>query len=194
MMEGFRRAALSLSCLRRKDRDWILRNLSSSEGEQLKTLLSELKDTGIEPDTSIVDEVLSTAYEHRVGMQSVSHQATDYLNMITLSKLGNVKKVLAKEPGWLVALVLTAFPGHWRKEYLNDMDPVKRANLKKFHPQLREIKPHVVNMLLMAFVAELSTISTVSDEWLDEIDISLQARKPAVKGNPIRAVLSKWLP
>lgn len=121
---GARHAALLLHAMTPLDRGWMLNALPVGEREEMRRLLAELEELGIERDATLIAE--ATAHVHAGSAMS------DESMLMTLDEPGVQRAVecLRAEPVGLIAhwLHIAAWP--WRDALLRAMEPVQRRRLE----------------------------------------------------------------
>jgi hypothetical protein len=137
--QGYRKAALVLSGLAEADRAWMLDQIGAEERTRLSSLMLELSALGISADDSLARELAAEApAKNRVAVDA-----------------GTALGVLAREPDWLIALVLRARPWPWREELLRLLGTQRRFSVQEAIPAGTDVKPRVVEALVAAIERRL---------------------------------------
>jgi hypothetical protein len=155
MSDGYRRAALMLSSLGNADRDWILGRLQAEEQTELRVLLEELRGLGLAPSASLVKEL------------ALSRPAAEPAPASVAVSAATAFAVLAREPDWLIALVLRLRPWPWRESFLRLLGTEWRMRVRESLPS-GEARPKLVQTLLAAVerrLQEQAAFTSEEEEW-----------------------------
>lgn len=179
MNQNYRRAALTLSALSKRDRRWILDNLEVEERRQLEEALRDLGRNGLrlqstefsalleEPmdvseDTSASENQPSRAKAgERVAGDGASGQARDpsvngtlrrdaEFDSLTNARGTDVFYLFSNEPDWLIAAVCLIANWPWQMEFLALMGNVRAARIRRYVNQHRALKPALRSALVAA--------------------------------------------
>jgi hypothetical protein len=144
-----------LSSLAGVDRDWMLARLQADEQTGLRVLLEELRGLGLAPSASLVKELaLSRAAAEPVPISVAVSAATAFA-------------VLAREPDWLIALVLRLRPWPWRESFLRLLGTEWRMRVQESLPA-GEARPKLVQALMAAVERRLeqqAAFTAEEEEW-----------------------------
>jgi hypothetical protein len=155
MTDGYRKAALVLSSLAGADRDWILGRLQAEEQAELRGLLQELRSLGFAPGASLVKELVLSRPAAEPAPPGVTVSAATAF------------AVLAREPDWLIALLLRLRPWPWRESFLRLLGTEWRMRVQESLPAA-EARPKVVQALLAALERRLqaqAAFTSEEEEW-----------------------------
>lgn len=117
MSTSLRKLAIRLACAHPEDREWLLRQLTSVERQQMDELLQEISLLGLAADPAIVDAVMAEP----VGLPASE-------------QIGPLSE--AADPFWL-GLGLQTQPAEARRHYL-DVRHGGKPSLLKWHKKFSE--------------------------------------------------------
>jgi hypothetical protein len=156
MSAGYRKAALLLSGLGGRDRDWILARLAAEERGALCALIDELRELGLNPDAPLARELALSAPAAQPPRLSVAASARAAF------------AVLGREPDWLIALVLRLRPWPWREAFLRLLGTEWRMSVQEALPRDGEVRPKVVQTMIAALerrLEEQAAFTAEEEPW-----------------------------
>lgn len=131
-MDGLRRAALALSALDVRDREWVLDQLPLADRRRVRLLLDELHALGmvVEPDVHarLRDE---EARRRATALAAGDEHAEQAILRLDDCSAEVVVQVFNDEPDVVVAALLTRFPWRWAGEALGRLHEVRRSRIAR---------------------------------------------------------------
>ena len=162
-MVEYKKAALSLHELNRRDRQWLLKRLSSAHRRELRKALLELDKLGIPQQQGW----LSALESAKAGMAdadpgSPAWAAATLDNSLARANADRVKRILAQEPDIVVATVLAGGDWPWSREILSVYKGAQRKRLEKLQIQRRKDVPEKVTRSLLRALARRLDLEAVA--------------------------------
>lgn len=121
-MEDYRRAALCLHALSDVDRDWVLAQLSESHRASLRPLLDELVELGL-PRASAELAWDDSALDGPVDVPG-------YVAPINAASADTVFRLLQREHGAAIALILEYYPWQWREAVIKRLEAKRPRGMR----------------------------------------------------------------
>jgi hypothetical protein len=159
MNAGHRRAALALSALARRDRAWLLKNLSSEDRVSLGALLGDLDRQGIKVPPSELTALL----QEQTGDQPVPEKAPPRLmplQRLAAMSATQVLQVLWCEPDWLIALVCGITRWQWLPEFLQMLEAARASQVQQYMRSQVVDNPAACEALVAAVVLRIDRVET----------------------------------
>lgn len=146
----FQKAALMLHRLSRRDQAWLLKRLLPAARSALGPLLKELRELGIAPgvgaDGAPPPAVVGDGMLDKNMVAAVDGAASDL-----------AMTVLTRQPEPLQAVLLAMHDWRWKTAFWNSLSLLQRSALTDLITDAPQLRPLMLDALLHAFAAELST-------------------------------------
>jgi hypothetical protein len=196
-MEGLRLAALKLHGMAPEDRVWVLDRLDPGARRQLRSLLQDLKRSGIDPAQAgaVQGEVAARPAASRekdatpARAEAAPAQATPASQTLTAEMVARldqadaerVARVLKAEPEWVAAIVLAAHRWKWGAAVNEKLRPGSALA----EPRLRAtVPPALTGALLRALAQRAADAASPSessfDRVMDNLDPLVRSRRPGL--------------
>jgi hypothetical protein len=154
--DGYRKAALMLSGLGGRDRDWLLAQFAADERSELCALIEELRGLGLAQDASLVQEL------------SLAEPVAEVPRISVAASARAAFAVLGREPDWLIAAVLRLRPWPWREAFLRLLGTEWRMSVQESVPAGGELRAKLAQTLGTAVerrIEEQAAFSAEGEEW-----------------------------
>ena len=154
MMVEYKKAALSLHELDRRDREWLLKRLPSAHRRELRKVLFELDMLGIPQQQGW----LAALESERAGIANADPASPARADASLDDSLAgadaeHVKLILAEEPEAVVATVLAGGDWPWSREVLSVYKGTRRKRLENLQIQRRHDVPEKVSRSILRALA-----------------------------------------
>jgi hypothetical protein len=176
---NLRKAALMLSSLGEEDRAWMLARVGEQERAQLGPLVSEARSLGVQLDAQTLRQLAQSPAAAAPASAAVKKGPLD------ATSAQAVHEVLAREPDWLIALVLRERSWPWREAFLRLLGTERRLHVQRARPQgASQVRPRVIEALIAAIEARLEELPAEA----------LEAHAPAARVAGMRngAARKRW--
>ncbi|HYD79890.1 MAG TPA: hypothetical protein VEC06_08775 [Paucimonas sp.] len=122
-MSGHRQTALLLHELGEEDRRWLVGQIPDEDRSILKELLDELQSLRIPSDGNLLERVMAPRAEAPPSEPAGPAAPGDAVRRASAQQMSDL---LAREPAWLLAIVLGIEAWPWREAFLSKLEPVRR--------------------------------------------------------------------
>lgn len=148
-MDGMRRAALALSTLCARDRDWMLGRLPAAQRERIAPLLQELGGLGLVPEADI-HERLRDEENRQLAAQLAGGDALAEaaIRRLDAHAPAVVVQMMADESDVAVAALTARFPWRWTAAVLQALEPSRRTRIARLVPVVRAMQDTPWRMLV----------------------------------------------
>jgi hypothetical protein len=147
MVDGFKKAALKLYTLGAADREWILGQLDERERKTLRTLMTELKNSGIKPIFLPFDEIVDQPLPPAAAPSRPKVEGAEEILMSLSSP--EADRLLADESDWVVSVICNARPWPWRSAFMQRLPAVRRRRVQE-EADAAAVKPALLVLALEA--------------------------------------------
>lgn len=154
--DRFRKAALTLHGLSRRDQAWLLRRLLPSMRGPLQSLLGQLRKLGIAPGLQPDDSALPPA-EASSGLDAAEVKRVD------AADLRRIATVLALQDEPLQAVLLNLHPWRWRAGYWDGLSAFQRSRMAELCAAAPKPRPAMLDALLHCLAQALADANAVAD-------------------------------
>jgi hypothetical protein len=148
--DSYTRIALRLRDIGAEDREWLLSQLGADDCQRVSAALREYRAHNVpraEPGIQGLHETPKTQVE------SESSPAARF----AAASAADVRKLLAGQPDWAIALVLTAGPWPWAQELLGQLSPERIRALRALATELSgRVMPQFRDALIRVIAQKLA--------------------------------------
>lgn len=156
-MTSYKKAALSLRELAARDREWLLKRLPNTHQVELRKMLAELDEIGIPKGQRWLSELESEEAKNNEDDESTPNLDANLVDSLTTAEAKQIKRVLAKEPDAVVAIILAGGEWPWSKDLLSSYKGLRRQRLETLRQQREQDLPDkVLESVLRALDRRLS--------------------------------------
>jgi hypothetical protein len=144
--DTYTRIALRLRDIGAEDREWLLSHLGADDCQRVSAALQEHRARNVvrpeaaptAPKTQQVENALPTA-------------------RLAAASAADVRKLLAGQPDWAIALVLSAGPWPWAQELLGQLSPERIRALRALATELSQrVKPQLRDAVIRVIALKLA--------------------------------------
>ena len=145
-MTAYKRAALSLRELRKRDREWLLKRLPDAHRSELRKMLIELDEIGIPQGQGWLSELEREEIEIKDG-EAGARSSLDamLIDSIGRADVKQVKRILEKEPDAVVAIVLAGGQWPWSTALLSSYKRLRRQRIETLRRERKQDLPEKVS-------------------------------------------------
>jgi hypothetical protein len=144
--DAYTRIALRLRDIGAEDRAWLLSHLGAEDCQRVSAALQEYRARNAPEPVS--QEPPRAKIESANGTQPA--------NRLAAASVADVKKLLAGQPDWAIALVLSAGPWPWAQELLGQLSPQRIRALRALASELSDrIKPQLRDSVIRVIAQKL---------------------------------------
>jgi hypothetical protein len=177
--DRFRKAALALHGLSRRDRAWLLRRLSPSMRAPLQSLLRQLRGLGIAPDVR-PDESALPPVEQNVALDAAQ------VALVDAAGIRWVTTVMAGQAEQLQAVLLDMHPWRWRAEFWDGLSAFQRTRMAELSAAAPKPRPAMLDALLHGF----ATVLSAGSGRLSDVGVGGQYSNDGVCADAARSLLA----
>lgn len=156
----FRKAALALHGLSRRDQAWLLRRLLPSVRAPLQSMLGQLRKLGIAPGLRPDDSALPPATEN-AALDAAQ------VALVDAAVVGRVAAVMAFQAEQLQAVLLNLHPWRWRAEYWDGLSTFQRSRMAELSANAPTLRPAMCDALLHSLAQALADADNDAAAGLD---------------------------
>ena len=154
--DRFRKAALALHGLSRRDQDWLLRRLLPSVRAPLQSLLGQLRTLGIAPGVRPDDGALPPVAEN-VALDAAQ------VALVDAAVVRRVTAVMALQPEQMQAILLNLHPWRWRAEFWDGLSTFQRSRMAELSVTAATLRPAMCDALLHSLAQALGSTDGDTD-------------------------------
>lgn len=161
-MNGFRRAALAMSALSKRDRKWMLGRLPADQRRHIEPLLQELDQLGLVPQPEMLEQL--RAEDAMRGAEQLCGEDKGLLAAVRALEAApapRVEAVLADESAPVVAALLARYRWGWAHEVLSSMTAERRQAVVACMSRTRLMRDRTWRALVLALAGELQALEPV---------------------------------
>lgn len=125
-MPAYRKAALSIYSLHKKDQEWLLARVSSQHRAALKALLKELKTLGIPRHGIMPRSIQESEPDIQLLLPEQEIQLLDNASETEIFQL------LGQEPESVVAVILSLYRWQWSTALRRRFSPAKQKTIARY--------------------------------------------------------------
>lgn len=141
--DAYTRIALRLRDIGSEDRAWLLSHLGADDCQRVSAALQEYR----------ARNAVASVPQARVESVNASQPAAARLAAATAA---DVRKLLAGQPDWAIALVLSAGPWPWAQELLGQLSPERIRALRALASELSQrVKPQLRDAVIRVVAQKL---------------------------------------
>lgn len=147
--DTYTRIALRLREIGAADREWLLSHLGAEDCKRVSAALQEYRAHN------------ASRPEVPAPPQTPVGSAPSPGDRLATATAADVGKLLAGQPDWAIALVLSAGPWPWSQELLGQVSPERIRALRALATELSDrVKPQIRDALIRAFAGKLAPAET----------------------------------
>jgi hypothetical protein len=166
--DTYTRIALRLRDVGAEDREWLLSQLGAEDCKRVSAALQEYRahnaaraeaaTQGLrEGSKTHAESAPSKAQAGSAASKSHVGSAPPPADRLAAASVADVRKLLAGQPDWAIALVLSAGPWPWSLELLGQVSPERIRALRALATELSDrVKPQFRDALIRAVVGKLA--------------------------------------
>jgi len=148
--DTYTRIALRLRDIGAEDREWLLSHLGAEDCKRVSAALQEYRAHNA-PRPEAAAQRLREAPKTQAGSAPLP------ADRLGAASAADVKKLLAGQPDWAIALVLSAGPWPWSQELLGQVSPERIRALRALATELSDrVKPQFRAALIRAVAGKLA--------------------------------------
>jgi hypothetical protein len=148
--DTYTRIALRLREIGAEDREWLLSHLGADDCRRVSAALQEYRARNVarpEAATHVSREAPKTQVE----------SAPPPTARLAAASAADVRKLLAGQPDWAIALVLSAGPWPWAQELLGQLSPERIRALRALATELsHRVKPQLRDAVIRVIALKLA--------------------------------------
>jgi hypothetical protein len=153
--DAYTRIALRLRELSSPDREWLLGQLAADDCSRVSASLRQHRSQVDAADREPMRRPAQVASVPATGSAEELHVAR-----LRAATVAEARSLLAGQPDWVTALVLSANSWPWTDEFLAGLTPERIRALRALTVELSpHVKPALVNVLVRVLVTRLSSVS-----------------------------------
>jgi hypothetical protein len=148
--DTYTRIALRLRDIGAEDREWLLSQLGADDCQRVSAALQEYRARNVaRPEAA--------ANVSREAPKAQVENATPPAARLAAASAADVRKLLAGQPDWAIALVLSAGPWPWAQELLGQLSPERIRALRALATELsNRVKPQLRDALIRVIALKLA--------------------------------------
>ena len=147
--DAYTRIALRLRDIGAEDREWLLSHLGADDCQRVSAALQEYR----------ARNVARPAGATNVAPKSQVESATPPTARLAAASAADVRKLLAEQPDWAIALVLSAGPWPWAQEVLGQLSPERIRALRALATELsHRVKPQLRDAVIRVIALKLAPV------------------------------------
>jgi hypothetical protein len=151
--DAYTRIALRLRDVGTEDREWLLSHLGADDCQRVSAALQEYRARNVVPGT--------TLNAPREAPKVQVEKPTQPTARLAAASAAEVKKLLAGQPDWAIALVLSAGPWPWAQELLGQWSPERIRALRALASELsHRVKPPLHEAVIRTIALKLAPIES----------------------------------
>jgi hypothetical protein len=166
--DTYTRIALRLRDIGAEDREWLLSHLGAEDCKRVSAALQEYRAHNAaraegaaqglrEGSKTHAETAPSKAQAGSAASKSHVESAPPPADRLAAASAADVRKLLAGQPDWAIALVLSAGPWPWSQELLGQVSPERIRALRALATELSDrVKPQFRDALIRAVVGKLA--------------------------------------
>ena len=174
--DTYTRIALRLRDIGAEDREWLLSHLGAEDCKRVSAALQEYRAHN-GPHPAAAAQGLREAPKTQAGSappKTPVGSAPPPADRLAAASAADVRKLLAGQPDWAIALVLSAGPWPWSQEVLGQASPERIRALRALATELSDrVKPQFRDVLIRA-VAEKLAPAEIQTPVTQAFDAALQ--------------------
>jgi hypothetical protein len=153
MNNGYKKAALTIHGLGEVDRQWLLGNLPEKERNLLSNYLTQLSEMQIPAHHSVFSDLIDKESKTYANVSEPDDTGSLLkIELINGAGITAVTEILAREPDWMLALVLVSGEWKWTEEFINILSDHRRERVRELIEKLSlraqpKLKEAVIDML-----------------------------------------------
>jgi hypothetical protein len=154
--DAYTRIALRLREIGTEDREWLLGHLGDDDCQRVSAALQEYRARNI-PQTGPQTGTRTVAPPEapRAQVEGSMHPTA----RLAAASASEAKKLLAGQPDWAIALVLSAGPWTWAQELLGQWSPERIRALRALAGELgHRVKPQLRDAVIRIIALKLAPI------------------------------------
>jgi hypothetical protein len=153
-MNAFARIAARLRELNPIDRDWLLGRLAAEDCRRVSNALREHRareQAGTSPPEETADAAATGLVQGRSAQGHAGQEMADESSQqLARANAAEVRRALAEQPDWAIALLLSRRKWPWTQEILRDLTPERLRALRALAGELAQTKPKVCDAIVRA--------------------------------------------
>jgi hypothetical protein len=144
--DTYTRIALRLRDIGAEDREWLLSHLGADDCQRVSAALQEHRARNV-----VRPEAAPTA------AKTQAENAPLPTARLAAASAADVRKLLAGQPDWAIALVLSAGPWPWAQELLGQLSPERIRALRALATELSQrVKPQLRDAVIRVIALKLA--------------------------------------
>ena len=158
--DAYTRIALRLRDVGAEDREWLLSQLGAEDCQRVSAALQEYRarNGGSAEATGpkVSHEAPKGQVEPKAPVEN-GNPATQPAARLAGASAADVRKVLAGQPDWAIALVLSAGPWPWGQEVLGQLSPERIRALRALASELSQrVKPQLRDAVIRVVALKMA--------------------------------------
>ena len=189
MMNGYRRAAMTLRALGAADREWLLSQLLPEERGRIATLIEELDKLDPDAEMQALSDLVRDDVPEPAPPSPELLSPSGPVAVVAQAQPEMMARVLANEPDWLVARVCAIARWPWLPAFIAQLDSVRATRIAALMREAPPAKRTVERALMVAMETRLQ--GDAHRNGFDGLLKAEQLREAGTRG--LRSRLARWL-
>ena len=157
--DTYTRIALRLRDIGAADREWLLSHLGAEDCKRVSAALQEYRAHNASRPKAAAQGLHEAPKTQAGGTppQAPVGSAPSPGDRLATATAADVRRLLAGQPDWAIALVLSAGPWPWSQELLGQVSPERIRALRALATELSDrVRPQFRDALIRAFAGKLA--------------------------------------